>query len=86
MNQSKIIIITMLSLLFSLTSKAQDYADSSKVKKDIPTVSLKLRDGTRLKGKIIQNDGKNYTIQKYILPNMKWANFIKDIVGWLLNN
>ncbi len=53
----------ILLLIFSLTSKAQDYADSTKVKKDIPTVNLKLRDGTRLRGKIIQNDGKNYLIQ-----------------------
>lgn len=64
MNHSrKITLIFTLMLLFSLASKAQDYADSSKVKKENPTVILKLRDGTRLKGKIIQNDGKNYTIQ-----------------------
>jgi hypothetical protein len=50
-------------LIFSQTVKAQDYADSTKVKKNIPMVNIKLRDGTKLKGKIIQNDGKNYLIQ-----------------------
>jgi hypothetical protein len=53
----------MSMLIFSHTVKAQDYADSTKVKKNIPMVNIKLRDGTKLKGKILQNDGKNYLIQ-----------------------
>jgi hypothetical protein len=60
---NSITFFLMFTLIFSQSAKAQDYADSTKVKKNIPMVNIKLRDGTKLKGKIIQNDGKNYVIQ-----------------------
>ena len=56
--------LTIITLIFSSTYLyAQDYVDTTKVNKNSPSVNIKLKDGTRFKGKIIKNDGKNYLIQ-----------------------
>ena len=57
-------LFTIITIVFSSTYlNAQDYVDTTRVNKNIPSVIIKLKDGTRLKGKIIKNDGKNYLIQ-----------------------
>jgi hypothetical protein len=59
-------IITLLTfsiLLFGSNAFTQDYVDTTKTTKPIPTVLIKTKDGTRLSGKIIKSDGKSYSIQ-----------------------
>jgi hypothetical protein len=51
-------------LLYSSSSIfSQDYVDTTRTPKTVPTVTIKTKDGTRLRGKIIKNDGKTYTIE-----------------------
>ena len=51
-------------LLFSRSEiYSQDFVDTTRTTKPVPTVTIKTKDGTRLRGKIIKNDGKTYIIQ-----------------------
>ena len=59
----KLALISLLMFFFSQEIFSQDYADTTKNAKPVPTVTIKTKDGTRLRGKIIKNDGKTYTIQ-----------------------
>ncbi|MDZ7897909.1 MAG: hypothetical protein U5N85_07765 [Arcicella sp.] len=59
----KLALISLLLCLFSQEIFSQDYADTTKTAKNVPIVNIRLRDGTKLKGKILQNDGKNCLIQ-----------------------
>lgn len=58
-----IALLTLSFLLFIKDAFTQDYVDTTKITKPNPMVAIKTKDGTRLKGKIISNDGKNYTNQ-----------------------
>jgi hypothetical protein len=56
--------LLIFALFFSSSEIfSQDYADTTRTIKPVPTVTIKTKDGTRLRGKIIKNDGKTYTIQ-----------------------
>ena len=59
----KLTLFLFLMFFFSQQMFSQDYADTTKNVKPVPTVTIKTKDGTRLRGKIIKNDGKTYTIQ-----------------------
>lgn len=59
----KFALLIFVLLISNSEIFAQDYADTTRTTKPVPTVTIKTKDGTRLRGKIIKNDGKTYTIQ-----------------------
>ena len=59
----RLTLISFLMLNFSQEMFSQDYADTTQNAKPVPTVTIRTKDGTQLRGKIIKSDGKNYLIQ-----------------------